>query len=46
VYTRFAKRSTALGSGHIPGSRRLPANVVSEGLAVSTAKQYSFFVRN
>jgi len=27
-------------------SRFIPANVVSEGLAATNAKQYSFFVRN
>src|SRR5260370_19311026 len=29
-----------------PVGRKLPANVLSEGLAVSSAKKYSFFVRN
>ena len=29
-----------------PGSRFIPANVLSGGLALASAKQYSFFVRN
>jgi hypothetical protein len=36
-------RNRLIGS---PDRRKLPANVLSEGLAVCTQKQYSFFVLN
>ena len=32
--------------GLLPDAPRLPANVLSEGVATASAKRYSFFVRN